>query len=469
VKIRLLPTYKSGESNFDTAVLKKFLIAYYPLLSVIIGFMLVSLSVGPYLNGDTAWEYDAVSGVKKYGLPYANGSYLIDQPPLGFYIQAGFLTAFGTSINNGTFLVTLFGLGSVVLMYLIGKALYNRTTGFFAAALLAFSPWHIILSRAFLIDGVCLFFSLLSLFIGIIAIRRNSFKLFLASGIVFAAAFNTKLYAIFILIPLLVLFLYYGPRTLKRTVIWLVVFSLPVLAASYLWYQIIAGTGLNSIFTHADFVIHAPTSIAPSYFFVSNFLVSYGLGWFFVDAAIFSLIACLALRHIFPKFLVFDLTCVAAIIFVIGVNTFLGTTLNLKAPYLNAIKYDYQALPFFCFLAASLITKSISVLNLAKTKPKLSKIIFFIIASTGFIIVAATLLYNMRYVYLLSGWNYLLFRVEPNVNFGYSLFNSSPIGTNSVMMGLQLFGFAIALSGITWASRHKISTLIKLSRQRKNE
>ena len=59
-------------------------------------------------------------GVTKYGLPYANSSYLIDQPPLGFYIQAGFLTAFGTSINNGTFLVTLFGLGSVILVYLIG-------------------------------------------------------------------------------------------------------------------------------------------------------------------------------------------------------------------------------------------------------------------------------------------------------------------------------------------------------------
>jgi len=461
VKIRLLPKNKSGENTIDTAVLKKFLVAYYPLLSVLIGFILVSLSVGPYHNGDTAWEYDAVSGVTKYGLPYANSSYLIDQPPLGFYIQAGFLTAFGTSITNGTFLVTLFGLGSVLLVYLIGKALYNQTTGFFAAALFAFTPWHIILSRSFLIDGVCLFFSLLSLFIGIIAIHRDSFKLILTSGIIFAAAFNTKLYAGFILIPLSALFIYNGPINFKRTIGWVTAFSLPALVTSYLWYQTIAGIGLISIFSHADFVIHEPTSIAPSYFFVSNFLVSYGLGWFFIDAAILSLITCMLLRRLLPKFIISDAICVTAIIFVVGVNIFLGTTLALKAPYLNAIKYDYQALPFFCFLAASLISKGNSLFKLGKIKPKLTKTVFYLIASAGFILVTATLLYNMRYVNLFSDWTYLLFRVEPNVNFGYSLFNSSPIGTDIVLMRLQFFGFAIAMSGLGWLSRHKISFLIK--------
>ncbi len=465
MKIRLLTTCKSGENNFDAAVLKRLFIEYYPLLSVLIGFMLVSLSVGPYHNGDTAWEYDAVSGVTKYGLPYANSSYLINQPPLGFYIQAGFLTAFGASISNGTFLVTLFGLGSVVLVYLIGKALYNRTTGFFAAALFAFNPWHIILSRTFLIDGVCLFFSLLSLFVGIIAIRRDSFKLILASGIIFAAAFSTKLYAVFILVPLLALFIYHGPRNPKRIVSWVVSFCLPATVASYLWYQTITGTGLISIFTHADFVIQEATSIAPSYFFVSNFLVSYGLGWLFIDAVILSLIACLALRRLLPKFLVSDAICVAAILFVVGVNTLLGTTLGLKAPYLNAIKYDYQTLPFFCFLAGSLITKSILFLKLGKTKIKQNKVVFFLIGSAGFILVAATLLYNIRYVNLFSSSNYLLFRVEPNVNFGYSLFNSTPLDTNSILMGMQLIGFAIALSGLIWLSKHRISSSLKLSRQ----
>jgi 4-amino-4-deoxy-L-arabinose transferase-like glycosyltransferase len=264
-------TYITGGQKFDKIGLKKILSENYPFVSILVGYMLVALSLGPYHNGDTAWEYDAVMGVMKYGLPYANGLYLMDQPPLGFYIQAAFFKGFGLSINNGTFLVTLFGLGCVALVYAIGKAVYNKTTGFFAAALFAFSPWHLLLSRTFLIDVPCLFFSLLSLFVGIIAIRKNSFKLFIASGLIFTAAFNTKLYAVYILIPLLAFLFYYGPKNVKHTVSWLVAFSLPVILISYLWYQTIAGIGLSSIFFHPDFLVHETSSIVPSYFFAGNF------------------------------------------------------------------------------------------------------------------------------------------------------------------------------------------------------
>ena len=78
------------EKTLKKRRLKKFIDENYSLFSNLIGFMLVALSIGPYYNGDTAWEYDAVSGVMKYGLPYANGFYLINQPPLGFYILAVF-------------------------------------------------------------------------------------------------------------------------------------------------------------------------------------------------------------------------------------------------------------------------------------------------------------------------------------------------------------------------------------------
>ena len=457
----------SGGQTFDKASLKKFLSENYPLISILVGYMLVALSLGPYHNGDTAWEYDAVLGVMKYGLPYANGLYLMDQPPLGFYIQAVFFKTFGLSINNGTFLVTLFGLGCIVLVYAIGKAMYNKTTGFFAAALFAFSPWHLLLSRTFLIDVPCLFFSLLSLFVGIIAIRRNSFKLFFASGLIFTAAFNTKLYAVYILIPLFAFFFYYGARNVKRTISWLAAFSLPTLLISYVYYQTIAGIGLSSIFFHPDFIVHEPSSIVPSYFFAGNFIASYGLGWFFIDAAILSLIVCFAQRRLFHKFITFDSLCLAVIICVLSVNTFLGAGLDLKSPYLNSIKYDYQSLPFLSFLAASLITKSISLFNVNKAKKKLNNLTCLFIGSAGFILVAATISYNMSYVHLFTTWNYFLFRVEPNLNMGYSLFNDAPIGVNSLLMGFQYLGYVFLFSGLMWVSRHKIGSLLKIVRQKK--
>jgi 4-amino-4-deoxy-L-arabinose transferase-like glycosyltransferase len=272
---RKLSTYIKVRFSFDKANLGRLISEYYPLLSALIGFLLVSLSVGPYQNGDTAWEHDAMSGVLKYGLPYANGN-LMDQPPLGFYIQAVFAKAFGLSISNGTFLVTLFGLGCIALIYGIGKFAYNKTTGSIAAALLAFSPWHLVLSRSFLIDVPCLFFSLLSLFIGLIAVRKESLRLFVVSGIVFAAAFNTKLYAVFTLIPLLAFFFNNYPKNLKRIVTWLAAFSIPVLLASYLWYQIITGLGMISIFSHTDFITPYPGTVVPTYLFVYNYLTGAG-------------------------------------------------------------------------------------------------------------------------------------------------------------------------------------------------
>ena len=149
------------------------------------------------------------------------------------------------------------------------------------------------------------------------------------------------------------------------------------------------------------------------------------------------------------------------IICVISVNTFLGAGLDLKSPYLNAIKYDYQSLPFFCFLAASLISKSFSLFGLSKTRRKLSKLTLSLIASVGLVLIVASILYNMSYVHLFSTWNYLIFRVEPSINVGYSFFNSTPIGEQSLLMGIQYLGFAIMLSGLLYASKHKIVRLLK--------
>jgi 4-amino-4-deoxy-L-arabinose transferase-like glycosyltransferase len=447
--------------SFDRANLGRRLSEHYPLLSVLIGFLLVSFSVGPYQNGDTTWEHDAMSGVLKYGLPYANGN-LMDQPPLGFYIQAIFSKAFGLSINNGTFLVTLFGLGCIALIYGIAKFAYNKTTGFIAAALLAFSPWHLILSRSFLIDVPCLFFSLSSLFVGLIAVRRGSFRLFVVSGIVFAAAFNTKLYAVFILIPLLAFFFYNNPKNLKRMVTWLAAFSIPALLSSYFWYQTITGLGMISIFSHTDFITPYPGTIVPTYFFVYNFLVNYGLGWFFIDTIIVSLLVVLVQRKLFRNFLVFDLICLAAVACVVSVNTFLGAVLDLKAPFLNAFKYDYQALPFFCLLAASMTSKSIILFNSAKIKLKLNKLLHYSFALTGLFLVPASIFYNMHFVNLFSNADYLIFRVQPGVNVGYSIFNSAPTSGNILHTSIQFAGFALALSGLFWISRHKIGLFRKL-------
>jgi len=435
----------------------------YPLLSILIGIGIVSITIGPFQNADTQWEYEAASGVIRWGLPYViSFGNIMDQPPLGFYIEALFFKCFSLSIETGVALVTLFGLGCTVLVYKIGEVLYGKPTALFAAVLFALTPWQLALSRSFLIDVQCLFFSLLCLYVGISAIRKDSFKLFMVSGTIFAVAFLTKLFAVFTLFPLLLFYIYYRPKNLRCAFSWLAAFFLPVLLFSFLWYQVISGQGMLSIFYHEDFVNYNSSEVVPSYFFVANFLLNYGLGWFFTSATVLSLLVCFLRRKLFPKILVFDSICLATIVSVVSVNTFLGAGLNLKSPYYNAIKYDYQSLPFFSLLAASLAGKCLLLFNSAKSNRKRNKLSFFSVALVGLSLLAASIFVSMFFANFLSRWNYLLFRVEMDKNVGYSLFNPTPIGENSLLMGVQYLGFAFVLSGLVWASRHKLLGLLKL-------
>jgi 4-amino-4-deoxy-L-arabinose transferase-like glycosyltransferase len=451
----------SKKRLYERSNAKKFVTENYPLFSVLVGYLLVAFSTGPYYNGDVAWETQAIQGVMKYGLPYTNGFFLMDQPPLGFYIQAVFAEAFGFSIASGTMLVTLFGLGSVILVYLVGKSSYDKSTGFLAALLFAFAPWQLIMSRIMLIDAPCMFLSLLTLYVGLTAIKKGSFKLIVAAGFIFAMAFNTKLYAAFILIPLLGYFLYQVPKNLKTTVTWVLTFSLPSLCFTYMWYETVTGLGLFSIFGHTDFNVSNPAGFIPTYFFATNFLVNYGLGWFFIDAMVLSLLIYLFKRNWSRDFIVFDILCVAVALFALGVNTFLGAELNMKAPYLDAFKYDFQTLPFFSLLAASLVTKSLILFRFAASKPKIRRMVFYLFAAIGITVVGASIVYNLRFANLFSNVSYILFRVAPEANIGYSLVNTNLTNASMFQVIVEYVGFALALSGLSWISKSKIISMIR--------
>jgi len=436
----------------------------YPLLSIMLGFALVSVTVGPFQNFDTQLEYEAASGVITWGMPYMKyyGD-MINQPPLGFYIEAAFFKIFGLSFNTGVALITLFSIGCVFLVYKLGEVLYGKPTALFATALFAFTPWQIVLSRSFLIDVPCLFFSLLCLLVGIHAIRKDSEVLFMASSILFAIALLTKFFAIFVLIPLALFYIRYRQKKLNH-IFTVTAYFLPALLIFFIWYDVIWGRGLlygesHTTFTHDDFVNFNPAEFSPSYFFVGNFLLE-AVGLFFLIAAALSLLVYLFRRDLFKKILPFDLMCLATSLAVIGVNTFLGAGLNLSFPYNNAVKYNYQALPFLSLLAASLTAKCALLFNSLKSKDKRSVLIFSI-AIVGLALLAVALFLNMHYVNYISTSDHLVFKVDKTKSAGYSFVNSSPI-TESFPIALQYAGFAFALSGLIWAIRHKIAAALKI-------
>lgn len=110
--------------------IRKLISENYPLLGILIGIGLISVTIGPFQNGDTQLEYAAASGVIRWGMPYMKyyGD-MINQPPLGFYTEALFFKIFGLSFDIGVALITLFGLGCTVLVYKIGEIFIWQTNG----------------------------------------------------------------------------------------------------------------------------------------------------------------------------------------------------------------------------------------------------------------------------------------------------------------------------------------------------
>jgi 4-amino-4-deoxy-L-arabinose transferase-like glycosyltransferase len=446
----------------------KLVIEGLPLSIILIGVAFVSFSLGPYQTYDTQMEFEAASNVLRMGIPFVKvfGT-VIDQPPLGFYTEAAFFRIFGLSTNTGVTLVTLFGLGSVALLYVIGKRFYGKSTGLLAAALFGLNPWQVVLSRSFLIDSQCLFLSLLCLYIGILAINKVSVKLTLVAGLVFAAAVLTKFFAVFVLIPLLLFYIYSRPKRTKQVLSQLAAFFIPALVFSLFWYQVFLGRSLFSIFDNNNVtsVIPASTHVVPSPFFVTNFLLNYGVGLYFLVAAAFSLVLVLSLKRYFSKVVIVDLICLATIAFILSVNFVMGAVFKLNVPYFSAIKYDFQALPFLVLLVGSLITKSLATFRAAKSTVHLKKHMLYLVAASAVILFAASLISSMFYTNALSTRDYLQYRVEPQVNYGYALSTTTPLTASSSLITFQYLGFAVVLSGLLlgllWTCRHKLQRLFK--------
>ena len=437
-----------------------------PLVMIIVGAALVAFSLGPYQSYDSHLEFEAASNVLKMGVPYLSGfGAVIDQPPLGFYTDAAFLSVVGLSENAGVTVVTLFGLATTALMYFLGRELYGKPAGLVAAALYGLNPWQLALSRTYLIDTECLFFSILSLLLGVLAIRKCSSKLALATGLAFAAALMTKFYASFVLIPLLLFYLYSRPKNPPLVLRQIAGFALPALISATLWYQLVLGKSVLAIFVHNDFadVIPASTGVVASPYFVLNFLRDYGLGVYLGAAVVFSLLLLPFFGRNF-RTKAADLVCLATAGVIVSINTFMGAGLSLNVPYFSALKYDFQALPYLVLLAASLVAKCVSLFGAAKPFAFPKKLLLTLVAAVGLLLITISLLSSMGSITAISQRDYIQYRVEPQVDYGYALLNPTPLLPDSPLMMLQWLGFAAVTCGLVLAAAWRFGWLSKLHR-----
>ena len=126
----------------------------------------------------------------------------------------------------GRYLSVGFGLGTIFLVYLIGKKMGGKRVGLLSAFFTAMLPYHILFSQIFKVDISLMFWILLSFYFSCRVLEEGRFRDYLAAGAAAGLALATK-YNFFTIVPLLLASIIYRKG-------WRGVFNLKLLLAVYI-------------------------------------------------------------------------------------------------------------------------------------------------------------------------------------------------------------------------------------------
>ena len=425
-----------GSNKVNTKPLVQFIKAHYPFVGVLIGSFLIAASMGAYTNWDSQLEYEAATATATGGFPYLSTGLMINQPPFGFYTAAAAFQLVGSSYQASVALASFFGVASVALVYALGVLLYGRRTGLVAAALFGLVPWHVYMSRIFLIDNQYIFWGLLTIVVGLLAVKRNSDKLTAVTGVIFAVALLTKLFAVFALVPLL-LIIYFAKKdgSCTRSNRKLLVFALPVIVSQAVWYGGFAHQNFLAVYFSTDFS-HSVYVSDPSPLFVADIWVK-SAGVFLFAAAAFAVAFAYAYRAKLKALLRVDLICLVTVAVVAAANSLLVLGFHLTVPYVSVFKYTYLALPFLCLIAASITDKGVVLLVGGGWKKWVKPVLI----AAGLLLVFASMLQSVMF---LGTWvDYASFGVDTVTYYPFNLYAQTSYG--SVLQTMQFGALALIL------------------------
>ncbi|MFC1627020.1 ArnT family glycosyltransferase [Patescibacteria group bacterium] len=149
------------------------------LLATVLRFYNLS-SNPPSLSWDEAaigWNAKSMFHTRRdeFGtrLPLAFRSFGDYKAPLYIYLTAPVVGFFGLTEINIRLVSVLAGIASIVVIYLITEKLFNKKTALVSAALLAITPWSILISRGAFEQNLALFFILLGIYWFITALKKT--------------------------------------------------------------------------------------------------------------------------------------------------------------------------------------------------------------------------------------------------------------------------------------------------------
>ena len=135
-------------------------------------------------------------------------------PPFLQYIGAGVTSLFGGDLNTLRMISVIFGSLTVPMLYLFGKAMYDRKTGLLAALFLCFSTYYCLYSRIYMLEALTLFFITTFLYFFWLSQRsegRKSIIYATIAGAMMGLAIDAK-YISFFLIPVVLAYVLWTKR-----------------------------------------------------------------------------------------------------------------------------------------------------------------------------------------------------------------------------------------------------------------
>ncbi|MDO8573676.1 MAG: glycosyltransferase family 39 protein [Candidatus Daviesbacteria bacterium] len=194
-----------------------YLFDVFAFVSVFLTFPLFFYKLGQtsLTSWDEAWYAEVARNMLKTGdiinMSWNNHLYN-DHPPAGYWIMAFFYQIFGVNEFWTRFPSALAGIISMLLLYFLGKKLFNPLVGLVSSIALSSAIWFIYRSRLGDLDILLTMFFLLTILLAIKAYENKKFIFPLAISI--TLLFLTKTMVPLVIIPLLI-FIFYKNKLYK--------------------------------------------------------------------------------------------------------------------------------------------------------------------------------------------------------------------------------------------------------------
>lgn len=266
------------------------------VLSLVAPLFFYKLGQSSLSSFDEAWYGDIARNILSSNNPFLlhwNGQIFTDHPPAGYWLIALSEKIFGVSEFSVRFAPALCGFLSIFIIYLLGKELFNRWVGLVSGIALTSATWFLFRSRSGNLDSILTMFFLLTLLLGVKAIKEKRYLLPLSVSL--ALLILTKTLVPVVIIPSLII-IFWKKRTFRVKDLLLPAVILTIILGSWLLVQILSQPAFLSHYLAIGLPgVKAETSYLDNFKQIKEYLHN-GVGkWFWLG--ILSIVFGLFLRQ----------------------------------------------------------------------------------------------------------------------------------------------------------------------------